>query len=106
MYNETYETGLATGYVQFYPIELNNRSGSSPKPRSNVLFPGALPLASAGVGGYMDILGWIKVKVSTPEEQLTAPPQDVPKGATGAKSDPGGLEAPDNNRGSLESWRY
>ena len=37
-------TGLATGYVQFYPIELNNRSGSSPKPRSNVLFPGALPL--------------------------------------------------------------
>lgn len=49
----------------------------------------------------MDILGWInKVKVSTPEEQLTAPPQDVPKGATGAKSDPGGLEAPDNTRGA------
>ena len=30
-------------------------SGSSPKQGSNVLFPGALPLASAGVGGYMCI---------------------------------------------------
>ena len=28
------------------------RSGSSPKQGSKVLFPGALPLASAGVGGY------------------------------------------------------
>ena len=26
--------------------------GSSPKQESKVLFPGALPLASAGVGGY------------------------------------------------------
>jgi hypothetical protein len=31
---------LATGYMHFYPKG------------SNVLFPGALPLASAGVGGY------------------------------------------------------
>ena len=29
------------------------RSGSSPKQGSKVLFPGALPLASAGVGGYV-----------------------------------------------------
>ena len=28
--------------------------GSSPKQGSKVLFPGALPLASAGVGGYTD----------------------------------------------------
>ena len=31
---------LATGYMHFYPKG------------SNVLFPGALPLACAGVGGY------------------------------------------------------
>ena len=29
--------------------------GSSPKQESKVLFPGALPLASAGVGGYISI---------------------------------------------------
>ena len=28
-------------------------SGTGPKPGSKVLFPGALPLASAGVGGYI-----------------------------------------------------
>ena len=44
---------LATDYVLFYPIEY--RSGTSPKPGSNVLFPSALPLASAGVGGYVNI---------------------------------------------------
>ena len=42
---------LATDYVLFYLIEY--RSGTSPKPGSNVLFPSALPLASAGVGGYI-----------------------------------------------------
>ena len=42
---------LATDYVLFYPIEY--RSGTSPKPGSNVLFPSALPLASAGVGGFL-----------------------------------------------------
>ena len=30
-------------------------SGTGPKPGSKVLFPGALPLASAGVGGYIEV---------------------------------------------------
>ena len=30
-------------------------SGTGPKPGSKVLFPGALPLASAGVGGFINI---------------------------------------------------
>ena len=45
---------LATDYVLFFPIEY--RSGTSPKPGSNVLFPSGLPLASAGVGGLLLLL--------------------------------------------------
>ena len=53
---------LATDYVLFYPIEY--RSGTSPKPGSNVLFPSALPLASAGVGGYIYICIYILLRVT------------------------------------------
>ena len=48
-------------YVLFYPVEY--RSGTSPKPGSNVLFPSALPLASAGVGGYMYECVWSQSRV-------------------------------------------
>ena len=47
--------------MPFYPIEY--RSGTSPKPGSNVLFPSALPLASAGVGGYIYNYIYIYIRV-------------------------------------------
>ena len=44
---------LAT-FAAAAPAAVVVRSSSSPKQDSKVLFPGALPLASAGVGGYND----------------------------------------------------